>query len=145
MPGMKTDIAPQTVCAACGKPVPPGKPIVARKRTDGDGSGGALWRLLCVSCDRKRDHWNDDSYTELDRRPCPTCGRPMYFRDRADRPVPCSRQCAYRAKIAQQLASRKVGPHTNVCESCGEVFTSKRADALTCSNACRQRLFCQRR
>ena len=65
----------------------------------------------------------------------------MYFRDHADHPVPCSRQCAYQAKIAQQLASRKVGPHTNVCESCGEVFTSKRADAVTCSNRCRQRLF----
>ena len=33
--------------------------------------------------------------------------------------------------------------YTRICKSCGKTFTLKRADALYCSNACRQRAYRQ--
>jgi len=33
------------------------------------------------------------------------------------------------------------GFHLLYCHQCGEMFASTRADALTCSNACRQRAY----
>jgi hypothetical protein len=136
---LRAEKTPRTICAECGKRLKPGKPVVAgRGRKYGFGS------LLCLPCDRKqrREVWDQGSYALPDRQqPCPTCGRPMYFRDYVDRPVPCSYQCAYRDTIAKQLERRKVEPQPKTCASCGREFTPKRADAIACGNACRQRLF----
>ena len=120
--------------------------IQARAHAAKEGRvGGPFWRFLCLACDRREKlafPHNEDPYSLPERQqPCPRCTRPMHFRGYVDRPVPCSYQCAYGDKLAKQRARRKVGPHTMVCESCGEAFTSKRSDARCCSNACRQRLF----
>jgi hypothetical protein len=132
---------PRTRCAQCGKLVRPGVPVVVCR------AWGGGWKLLCNACDRKQEKRPGSSYAYTlpeDQQPCPICARPMYFRRWMTRPIPCSYQCAYRDKIAKQLKRRKVEPRPKVCRSCGKSFTPKRADAITCGNACRQRLFRQK-
>jgi hypothetical protein len=52
----------------------------------------------------------------------------------------CSNAC--RRKRANAL--RKVEHETRPCAVCGEHFEPKRADAVTCSNRCRQKAHRQR-
>jgi hypothetical protein len=137
------------ICTDCGKLVAPGKPMVALDRIPEARRFGASWWQVCVPCDRKRQRREAERYGRSReayalpdlQQPCPACGRPMFFRGCVWRPVACGYECAARAKIAKQLAQRRVEPQPKQCVSCGKSFTPKRADAVTCGNACRQRLF----
>jgi hypothetical protein len=135
---LRAEKTSRTICAECGKRLRPGAPVVAHHKFY------RTWVFFCLPCDRKqkREIWDRNAYAlpEQQQR-CPTCARPSYFRDYASRPVACSYQCAYRHKIAQKLERRRVEPQEKICKSCGKSFTPKRADAITCGNACRQRLF----
>ena len=52
---------------------------------------------------------------------------------------------ARRAYLFDGARARRRVRHEQIdCAVCGELFTPKRNDAVTCSNRCRQRLFRQR-
>jgi RNase P subunit RPR2 len=143
---LRAEKTPRTLCAACGKRLRKGEPLVAQQ-THGRGLN---WAFLCLRCDRKKDlpyrsnlrieFWYVSDLKRLALHPCPSCERPMYFSRYTDRPVPCSYQCAYRHKIAKQLEHRRVQPTEKICARCQKSFVPKRADAVTCSNRCRQAL-----
>jgi predicted nucleic acid-binding Zn ribbon protein len=86
---------------------------------------------------------------------CPGCGRKVHllgggemqgWRDR--RGFLCSDRCQNRVYGARYRA-RHPRPRRMVpliqCQVCGENFAPKRADAKTCSQACRQKAYRQRR
>jgi hypothetical protein len=143
---LRAEKTPRTLCAACGKRLRKGEPLVAHQLH----GRGLNWAFLCLRCDRKRDlpyrsnlrteFWYVHDLKRLALHACPTCARPMYFSRHIDRPVPCSYQCSYRHKIAKQLEHRRVQPNEKICARCQKSFVPKRDDAVTCSNRCRQAL-----
>ena len=50
----------------------------------------------------------------------------------------CSLACTYVAKLARNAERRRVDHDDQTCVHCTNTFTPRRADALTCSPACRQ-------
>jgi hypothetical protein len=56
----------------------------------------------------------------------------------------CYDNCYRAARNADNRLRRRVTHREIACAVCGESFTPKRCDAVTCSNKCRQRLFRQR-
>lgn len=80
--------------------------------------------------------------------PCATCQRPIVFRESGrdfwrDR-VFCSDRCRW-TFYNRQRDERNAQAREKVCESCGEPFTATRADAKTCSAACKQKAYRRRR
>jgi predicted nucleic acid-binding Zn ribbon protein len=73
------------------------------------------------------------SVTDTDTR-CRECGQRL-----GSRQAFCSDRCrwTYHNRLRHE---RGAGDREKVCESCGAAFTAKRADARTCSPACRQKL-----
>jgi hypothetical protein len=70
---------------------------------------------------------------------CAGCGRPVTFgmsSGQFRKRVYCSDQCRWTWRRAD-----KTTLHEKVCEGCGETFESKRSDARTCSDRCRQRVY----
>ena len=83
----------------------------------------------------------------VERCRCEACGRPLRVRRdrvwyRTERV--CCDDCRRSMRNARARARRRVRHEQIDCAVCGEPFTPKRNDALTCSNRCRQRLFRQR-
>jgi hypothetical protein len=140
---LRAEKIPRVTCARCQRRLKRGEALVW------------VWRYgqssaLCLRCDRKEHDESDhaDRLAGLDQQPCETCARPMYFEGfhylHARRPLTCSYQCRYRRKLKRRLDRKRVAPATVACAGCGEMFTQRRRDARTCSNACRQKLFrCQ--
>jgi hypothetical protein len=61
-------------------------------------------------------------------------------------PRTCCGACAYLATVKRQKPARRVRHDERVCANpqCGKTFIPTRADAVTCSNRCRQALYRQR-
>jgi hypothetical protein len=83
--------------------------------------------------------------------PCEACGRVVIRQSewRHRRHVVCSTDCG--DAIYNQVAIRAAkdrGPKVRgprPCAVCGETFVPRRADAITCSSACRQKAYRKRR
>jgi hypothetical protein len=94
-----------------------------------------------------RFSWTWDSVESVKRCRCEACGRPLrvkrarvwYQTERV-----CCDDCRRSMLNARARARRRVRHEQIDCAVCGELFTPKRNDAVTCSNRCRQRLFRQR-
>jgi len=114
----------------------------------GRGRRGHHQTLVCPRCAKTRyvGQLADVRY-EWVARACAQCGRNVHRRYRYGRgfvsiPRCCSARCGRRRQAAER---RKAKPGTTTrCAACGETFTPTRADAVTCSNACRQRAYRQR-
>jgi hypothetical protein len=75
---------------------------------------------------------------------CAGCGRQVVFGmspNQYRKRVYCSDEC--RRTWRRNPKNRE--PYTNTCEVCGREFEAKRSDAKTCSPACRQKAYRQRR
>ncbi len=77
--------------------------------------------------------------------PCEICGRAVLFTSGIESPsdaapsgVFCSDSCR------KQRKGRAAASHEKRCAVCGEAFTARRADARTCSPACRQKSYRKR-
>ena len=73
---------------------------------------------------------------------CKGCGRIFYTR------VATKKYCYYglcgNRGYQKELKQRRLEKRRDtVCKCCGKTFTPKRADAVYCSNACRQRAYRQ--
>ena len=123
-------------CFRCCRPVPDGAPIwrmwvcqLAR-----DGFDYSAVQSMCASCSRRAMvlRWHPEQR-------CAHCGRPVFLdaRCRMPRVIACSVDCAAQAR------ERRRGPE-RLCRMCSKPFRPKRADAVFCSHACRQRAY-QRR
>jgi hypothetical protein len=105
---------------------------------------GAPFGLRRVYGDVWTDGYGIRYYLE---RPCVTCGRPV-FRDRAyvRKYVACCDGCRKanhnRVRRERRRARARDG---KACDVCGESFTATRADAKTCSSACKQKAYRRRR
>ena len=104
-----------------------------------DGRG-----LLCASC-APGDRW-------CAPRPCQACSRPILYpvrmatdrRHGLPKRALCSDRCSwyfYNRQRSERLAEARLLD----CAVCGERFQPSRADALTCSPACRQKAYRRRR
>ena len=57
----------------------------------------------------------------------------------------CCTDCEHQAKLKRNAERRRVQHEPRICINCGRSFTPKRADAVTCSNRCRQRVYRSRK
>jgi hypothetical protein len=77
-------------------------------------------------------------------RPCSTCERPVVYeltrRAYYRRQVFCSYRCQYTYNNRRR-SRRRQRRREKVCEVCSIEFTAKRADAKTCSAACKQKAY----
>ncbi len=107
--------------------LPGGRPMHRHK--DGE-------RYLCHDCARREGH---DGYSFA----CARCSR-RFFCERANRRY-CTAACRAAADATNQKAWRRRvhPPVANRCP-CGRAPAGSRADAVYCSNACRQRAYRQR-
>ena len=99
--------------------------------------------VLCQSC---APEWlspeRDDIITQL----CVRCERPMVYRltpSELGRTF-CSDTCG-RAYHNQLRKEKRAEGRQKVCKICGKDFTAAREDTKTCSPACRQKAYRQRK
>jgi hypothetical protein len=122
-------------CAACSEGIAPDAPVW--RAIFDDSWGHRVTAPICESCQQAHN------VRGLHRSECGNCGRVVHtrFRDSygpyGERTVAyfCSERC--RRELAK--ARRRVTPTERACETCGEPFTPKRADARYCGPTCRQR------
>jgi hypothetical protein len=131
------------ICADCFAWIPPEAPVrirwilvhvtkfrfVVTKR---------LHLPVCLRCARRN---YGRAVTRL--HPCEGCGRKIG----ACEPEPllsgaylrtCCEACKRLLDLKRSRERRRLVPEPMVCIQCGKTFTPKRADAVTCSNRCRQ-------
>ena len=71
---------------------------------------------------------------------CPGCGRPIYWKAGYKMPRKyCGDGCRTLYRRQQRQAQSLERVHRFTCGQCGELFQSKRNDAMYCSPRCRQR------
>lgn len=112
-------------CQSCG--VALGQDVYYHK-------GWPDWPLCEPCCDAPDQHGHRRSRSHGERRPCACCGRTMHGVTGQRRC--CSHACSARTRRLRRRTDRRC--------ACGVVFTPARSDALTCSNACRQRSYRER-
>lgn len=123
-------------CAKCGRVMPPSEPVVYIHRQ----AFGHPPEYRCFDCHPPyEEHTHARIAPWRDPYPmirCWHCGREVRF----EKKIPlryCSDACQ-KAYSRQQRRQKR-------CPVCGKVFIGGRADALTCSPACRQKAYRQRR
>jgi hypothetical protein len=146
------------VCVECGGRIAPGAPVAIVHGWDATRIEGwnpktspQHWPFthkrtdhwVCLDCAGSK-HSFESSVADVGH--CENCGREIRHWD-FSHPLPsaCCRTCAYRAKLARQKLARRVQHESSICINCGRSFTPKRADAMTCSNRCRQRVYRSRK
>jgi hypothetical protein len=128
-------------CYRCGRQFG-AKDIAWRARTAHPSLFGWSIRLepYCERCCPKNRIYNFPD-------PCVSCGRQVavemdnniYRRKR----LTCLPDCASRAEVTAR-ARRRAQKRRKTCAMCGRSFTGTRADARTCSAACRQKAYRRR-
>lgn len=128
-------------CGKCGQPVGRFFPVVRGeapfKYSGPFGSGTKyLKTVLCLKC-------APACYRKWNLGICEVCFRPYYRRSPCTKHWFCCDRCEWRYR--NQLAQRRRGAaHSRTCEQCRQPFKA-RADSLTCSPACRQKAYRQRK
>lgn len=127
-----------TVCCVCGAAIAADAPVVLGYRDRLPNFHVVSEALACLTCaapwlERVRPHPES----------CRHCRRPIYRRRWKGRRFCCD-QCAWLAASARRGA-RAAALRTRRCVSCGQSFTAPRKDAVTCSPACRQKAYRQRK
>jgi hypothetical protein len=158
------------VCGKCGKALKDGETAYAKYETYAGMGGGLMGKpgprfekvTACKGC---APEWMTEpkAYNEytigdrrvripasqrVDERPCSTCERPVVFkmtrRDYQGRPVFCCYRCEYTYQNHKR-SERDQHLRQKVCEVCSKEFTATRAHTKTCSAACKQRAYRERR
>jgi hypothetical protein len=140
------------LCGKCGRVLDPAE-VVYRVRLAG-WHGGSLTPSCrgCFDAERERRSrftWWIRPFDEALRppRPCAGCGRLVVNQGAGDhrKHTFCSVRCAWTARNERLKDDRLEGRQGKTCPVCGEVFDGTRRDAVTCSPACRQKAYRQRR
>jgi hypothetical protein len=160
-----------TSCGACGKATLDGQTVYAKCRVYAGMWGGLtphpgprfVNATVCGACAPEYMRKPLDSYfdTQIDAKgttarvyygpgvaemPCPTCQRPVRY-DRTGRWQPrvfCCYRCEY-TYHNQRRSQRDEHLRHKVCEVCSKEFTARRAHTKTCSAACKQKAYRQRK
>lgn len=140
--------ADASVCCRCGVILLPGDPVwLIRGRLywyyEVICITEDVWSAGCQSCARKEpaEEWPHSGK-------CPGCSRTVHLLSGKRWSFFCSDRCRNRIHGANHRANhpRRKTPKVIVqCLACGDNFVPKRAGAKTCSSACRQRAYRQRR
>jgi hypothetical protein len=109
-------------------------------------SSAQSWRYLFPHIDQHdREH---HELREIRRRRCLGCGRPLrlyrpshYSRDLYMNEKVCCSECERKARNERNRVRRRVKQQPMRYLVCRKSFVPTRADAQTCSNTCRQKLF----
>jgi hypothetical protein len=129
-------------CARCERQLTATEPVWRRRIGLGRGFfGGARWKvaLFCEWCAPQSPHYRWSA------KPCNACGRMVHTDERLPLPAYCCRACELRQQQARMRQRRaEARGATKVCVRCGETFEPVRADAVVCSNACRQKAYRRR-
>jgi hypothetical protein len=128
-------------CGKCGKPLPLPAPVWLQRLRALSGWRKSI-RLVPICADCRGD-WYPSNWSQGH---CVNCGRCVYHcKHRGDyrlTHVSCSQRC--RIAIHNALAKAKRPDRNKTCATCGKAFLAPRADAVTCSPACRQKAYRQR-
>jgi len=133
-------------CQHCRKEIGYGEPIYRLQLWDGHPwvplIHATVIRHFCADCSTC-EPWIQGCKWHSSR-PCHSCGRPVFHGARRGVPrhVSCSPECRRAVYAARAREQRRKGERP--CQTCGKPFQPKRTDALTCSDACRQRAYRQR-
>jgi hypothetical protein len=150
-----------SVCGACGRAMGAREPVWIARGPVGKDRGRGFGPPQCGACFRRRSRRRrvkrHDRALDCRRRgffwaPCAGCGRRVCRatdgRTRQD--FVCSAVCRRRLHAALAAEKRKhrraIRPPRGVrCPACGRDFVPARSDARTCSPACRQKAYRDRR
>jgi hypothetical protein len=157
-----------SACADCFAPLAAMASVTKAWRSVGIGRSQESFVVpICLTCWLKslsqswRDGWRGQrqrgryvhsgptpevSSRELRRLRCKGCGRPLRIWVRWHRRITlrqscCCEDCFRKATLRRANDRRRVHNAEMACAVCGEMFVPKKANAKTCSNRCRQRLF----
>jgi hypothetical protein len=135
-------------CTVCAAAMAPGQSATLRRHDIGKYHPFWVWAPVCLSCTltrvRKRPWpWSDNDHPRYDgfrRFRCRACRRPLRV-SRTSQVVmspTCCEVCQRLDRLQRNADRRRVKHEPMTCVECGETFIPKRADAVTCSNKCRQ-------
>lgn len=124
---------PAPACRTCGEALGPD----ATAYLDGGRGRGAP---RCEACYRA-DRWH---FFVRARGRCAVCDRPVARGSSWPPTITCSPACKALVGIVRQR-ERRLEARPKVCAVCGAAFDATRADQVTCSAACRQKAYRQRR
>ena len=132
-----------TVCYYCGQDIPEKQPVWRIRARKGV-------RIKCRACwneHHKGPHRHDKGIKDA----CEGCGRTVWRSPWYARPkrLWCSWLCR-RKKTTTEIIEKRSKERAErrgdrVCAVCGGFFTPKRSDGLTCSPACRQKRYRQKK
>ena len=125
-------------CQRCGREI---------KRQADAYASDSPWRreFMCRACYRE---WRDSHVpfpdAKPDVEPCIVCGRKFAWIGGIGARRPRLHICSAACARERRNQARRVGRAERECAECGKAFVPKRADALVCSAACRQRAYRER-
>jgi hypothetical protein len=134
-------------CTVCAAPIASGQSVTLRRVDIGKHRRWWVWAPVCLDCTLTRLpkqpwpwSWANDHprYEGLRRFRCRTCARPLRVAGAVTMSPPCCQVCQRQGRLARSAERRRVKHQPMICIECGNEFIPKRADAVTCSNKCRQ-------
>ena len=143
-------------CQKCQKQLRPDEPVWRQQESIPPHGWTMRWSwaffTVCIDCikEREEDEYafsgNRDRWTGAKTSPCDGCSRLVTiegrFKNRC-RYWACSEKCRNKAaRLRKQAGAAK--KRRRECPVCGETFTPRRNDAITCSPKCRQKSYRQR-
>ena len=132
-----------TVCYYCGQDIPAKQPVWRIRA----GNGVRIKCRACWNEHHKGPHRHDKGIKDA----CEGCGRTVWRSPWYARPkrLWCSWLCRRKQTtteiIARRSRERALDRGDRRCAVCGGFFTPKRSDGLTCSSACRQKRYRQKK
>jgi hypothetical protein len=133
-----------TVCANCFRPLSPTDSVTLlwhQFRRESLKIRVPICLICTLNVEPVSEHTSRPYYAWNWRRMrCLGCGQPMRI-DASVRfgpPRTCCADCARTAEYRANNLRRRVTREPKTCPECGNQFTPKRSDAVTCSDRCRQ-------
>src|SRR5262249_25673172 len=136
------------ICAGCFRPLAATDSVTMEWRNVGTRRNPHGVRVpICLLCtlDEICSPWwrtkaGDYETPRWHRTRCLNCSRSIRIYGYSLNARTCCEDCRRAVRLERNKIRRRVGPRERQCARCGELFISKRTDALTCSNKCRQAL-----
>jgi hypothetical protein len=119
-------------CARCHRTIAATEPVYRR-------CWGGRAAVFCEAC-CPRGRWLGEATRQ---ETCTGCGRCFYISAAALHVRACCHRCKNREKVKKRSQQRAQRRQAIACTICGQRFQPRRADALTCSSACRQKRYRQ--
>jgi hypothetical protein len=135
------------VCGDCDQSLDETEPVVFAYQ-EGYGSSAAALHVRCSDAAMpsmaRTNRWLANEPVFNCTKHCVHCNRKMIFGQRLSGLVKTKNSCTPHCGQQHRLRQTRLMPHEKICASCEKSFLPRRNDAVTCSNACRQRLHRQR-